>query len=124
MTDNDIEKRLDRMTAELSRLTSEQARQGDQLSRLASEQAHQGDQLSRAMVVVSGSPDFGTEPIVKRMKSLEEKLDKIIAGMERNDAEQIGQNKLLGFLGMRDIPLVIALISAIYTLGGKLGWWQ
>ena len=103
MTDSEFEKRLERMAADI---------------------AKQGEQLSRVMLVVFGSPDLEAEPITKQITQISAAVDSIAKKLDAQEAERTGQKKLLGLFGVRDIPSVIALILAIYTLGGKLGWWQ
>ena len=90
---------------------------------MAAEIAKQGGHLSRVMLVVFGSPDLEADPITKQITHISEDVTAIKNALAKQAAERDGQKKLLGVIGVKDLPSVVALLLAVYALGDRFKWW-
>ena len=72
---------------------------------------------------VRGNRDVGAQGLASQMEHIANDVREIKARITQQDVETAQQKKLLGFIGAKDLPSIISVVSSIAALTKFMGWW-
>lgn len=104
------------LRAELAKLTarlSDLERANEVLSR----------ELRDLSAFVKGNRDMGATGLASQMEHIANDVREIKARITEQDVQSAQQKKLLGVLGLKDLPTVLVIVLTLVNLAKSFGYW-